>query len=147
MKKLVLVLGLMAVVGTFAWGQTVAPLPDKDGVYSMGNGVTPAKLIHAEMAEYPSDPSPAAKKHVVALRVVIGVDGTPGVTELVNAHPSPFDDAAIVAVKASQFLPASYQGRPVPTRMILWVPFLGDGRGLFLSKDRLGRRDCRCRWL
>jgi TonB family protein len=126
MRKIAWVLGLMVLAGTVAWGQNVVPLPDKDGVYSMGKGLTPAKLIQGFPANYPSDPGLAGVKHVVALHVVIGADGTPGVIELVNAHSSPFDDAAIAAVKASQFAPASYKGNPVPTRLELWVPFLGD---------------------
>jgi len=126
MKRMVWALGLMAVAGTFAWGQATAPQPDKDGVYSMGMGLPPAKLIHAAPANCPSDPSLAKKKQVVALRVVIGADGTPGAIEQMNAHPGPFDDAAIAAVKASQFTPAKYKGNPVPTWMMVCVPFLGD---------------------
>ena len=117
-----MVLGLLVVAGTLGRGQRLMWQPDKDGVYSMGG----AKLIQGLPATYPSDPSLAKVKHVVALRVVIGADGTPGVIERVNAHASPFDDAAIAAVKASQFSPASYKGSSVPTRLILWVPFVGD---------------------
>jgi protein TonB len=126
MRKTALALGLLAVAGTIAVGQILVPQPDEDGVYSMGVGMTPATLIHAVPAEYPKDPSLLAVKHVVALRLVVGADGTPGAIEVVNAQPSPFDDAAIAAAKGSQFAPAKYKGNPVPTRKVLWVPFLGD---------------------
>lgn len=116
---------MMAVATVCGWGQAVESQPDKDGVYSMGMGLTPAKLIHAVAAEYPSDPSLAKERHVVALRIVVGTDGTPGVIDRLNVDPSPFDDVAIAAVKASQFAPGVFKGRPVPTRMMLWVPFLG----------------------
>jgi len=145
MRRMVWVLGLLAVAGTLApawgWGQTAESQPDKDGVYSMGKGMTPATLVHATPAEYPSDPSLATVKHVVAVRVVIGADGTPGKMELLNAHASPFDDAAIAAVKASQFAPGSYKGDPAPTRAMVWVPFVGDEKLAVPSTLSILRKD------
>jgi len=105
--------------------QVVKPQPDKDGVYSQGQGMTPAKLVQGAQAVFRSEPNLAKVKHVCAFRVVVGVDGTPSSIELLNQHPSQFDDAAVAAVKESQFSPAVYQGEPVPTRMTLWVPFIG----------------------
>jgi TonB family protein len=125
MRKMVWRLGFLLAAGTVAWGQAVDSRPDKDGVYSMGLGLKPATLVHGVAAEYPSDPGLAKEKRVVALRIVVGTDGTPGVINRLNVDPSPFDDAAIAAVRASQFGPGVYKGRPVPTRMMLWVPFLG----------------------
>jgi hypothetical protein len=126
MRQAVLALGLLVVAGTLQWGQKLTPQVDKDGVYSMGGGVTPAKLIQGFPANYPSDPGLETVKHIVALRVVIGADGTPGEIEVVNARPSRFDEGAIAAVKASQFAPGRYEKNAVPTRMLLWVPFLRD---------------------
>jgi hypothetical protein len=50
------------------------PQPDTNGVYTSGNGVEPAKLVHAVAAIYPIDKSIEGQKHVISLRVVIGVD-------------------------------------------------------------------------
>ena len=137
MKKIACLLGLMLVVATqCAWGQAlvrmpfprtqpVEPQPDKDGIYSQGMGLTPAQLVHGSAAVFPGDPSSAKVKHVCAFLVVVGIDGKPSAIELLNQHPSKFDDVAIAAVKESQFSPADYKGKPVPTRMTVWVPFIG----------------------
>ena len=122
------VLGQALVRMPFPRTQPVEPQPDKDGVYKMGPGMGIAKLVHGVEAVYPKDPDPANAKYVCALRVVVEPDGSAGAIEILNQHPSPFDDAAIAAVKASQFGPADYQGRPIPTRMTVWVPFVG-GKG------------------
>jgi TonB family protein len=126
MRRTALVLGLLVLVGSLASGQNVAGRADRDGVYTMAQGMTPAVLIHAEPAVYPSDPSLPKVKHVVALRIVVGADGTPGTIQLENANPSPFDNAAIAAVKGSQFTAAVLRGKPVPIWLKLWVPFLGE---------------------
>jgi TonB family protein len=126
MRRTAWVLGLLVLAGTLAWGQNVAGQADKDGVYTMAQGMTPAILVHAVPAVYPSDPGLVKLKHVVALRMVVGADGTPGAIQLEDAHPSPFDDAAIAAVKGSQFTAAKLAGKPVPTRLKVWVPFLGE---------------------
>jgi TonB family protein len=123
MKKTLGTLGLLAMTAASVWPQLV-PQPDKDGVYPSGaRGSTLARLIHGAEAVYPSDPSLAGIQHVCALHVVIGADGVPGTIQILNEKPSPFDDSAIASVKQSQFQPATYQGKPVPTYLTLWVPF------------------------
>ena len=73
---------MLVLAGTLAWGQNVAGQADKDGVYTMAQGMTPAILVHAVPAVYPSDPGLVKLKHVVALRMVVGADGTPGAIQL-----------------------------------------------------------------
>ncbi|MGA3045660.1 MAG: energy transducer TonB [Terracidiphilus sp.] len=122
MKRILGVLGISVIAGAIALGQ-MAPQPDKDGIYTAGKGLTLAKLTLAVVADYSSDPHLAGIKRICAVRVVVGTDGTPGTIQVLNEKVSPFDDAAIAAVKQSHFEPAMYQGAPVPTYSTLWVPF------------------------
>lgn len=115
-------LWVLATTGAIALGQMV-PQPDKDGVYTAGNGLIPAKLIYAATAVYPADPGLSAIKRVCTVRVVVGADGAPGTIKVLNEKTSPFDDAAIAAVKQSHFEGAKYHGQPVPAYRTLWVPF------------------------
>lgn len=116
------VLGLFAMAAASICAQS-APQPDKDGIYTAGRGLTPAKLVHAVAAVYPTDPVLAGVKHICALRVVVGADGVPGAIQILNEKPSPFDEAAIAAVKQSQFEAAIFQEKRVATRITLLVPF------------------------
>ena len=129
MRRLLGVLGLVSVLAATLWGQAVLPEPDKDGVYSVGDGLTPAKLVHGARAAFPNDPGQTGVKRVCALRLVIGTDGIPVTIQVLNQEPSPFDDAAIAAVKQSQFKPGSYKGSPVPTRIMVLVPFFAGSDG------------------
>lgn len=122
MKRMLGGMAILATVGAIALGQ-MAPQPDKYGIYTAGKGLTLAKLTHAVAADYPSDPGLAGIKRICAVRMIVGADGKPGTIHVLNDKVSPFDDAAIAAVKQSQFEPAMYQGAPVPTYRTLWVPF------------------------
>jgi TonB family protein len=122
MTKTVCMLGLVVLTTATVLGQTV-PQIDTDGIYTNGKGLTRPKLIHGAQAAYPSDQTLAKEKHVCALRVVIGADGTPSAIKILNQNPGHFDDAAIASVRQSQFEPAMYESSPVPTYLTLWVPF------------------------
>jgi TonB family protein len=124
MRKAGMVMGLLLAVGS-AWAQIGPAQPDKDGIYSHGEKLKIAKLIHGALAIPPSDPQLAGFKHVCMLRVVIGADGVPGTIEVVNEEASPYDEAAIRSVRKSQFEPGTLDKIPVPTRVLVWVPFVG----------------------
>src|SRR6266568_2535134 len=127
MRKVGWVLALLAVAVLSAWGQKVKPLLDEDGVYLSSKGVSAAKLVHSVPAVALEDPRLEGLKHICALNVVIGADGIPAAMEIVNKVTTPFDNAAKAAVRQSQFEPGSFEGKPVPTRLMVWVPFLGKG--------------------
>lgn len=118
-----LAFGVMSVLG-----QKANPRPDKDGIYAGWNGVRVASLVHAVSAVLPDDPQLKGAKHVCALLVVVGADGVLKKVALANKVASPLDEAAINAVSESQFEPGSLHGNPVPTRFMVWVPFLGNGQ-------------------
>jgi TonB family protein len=117
---------LLAAAG--AWGQDLTPVPDADGVYLPFEDVKPAKLLYAVEAVYPADPMLAQQKHVSTLDVTIGLDGVPAKVEVIGSKASPFDDAAIAAVRQSQFAPGTLEEKPVPVRIFVWVPFTGANR-------------------
>lgn len=128
MKKTRWVMVLLALAAASAWSQRPAPEPDKNGVYPEWGGVKPARLVHAAPAAYPADPGSAGLRHVSALNVVIGIDGSPAAIEVASRAAGPFDDAAIAAVRQSTFEPGKLGGSPVPVRIAVWVPFLGSDR-------------------
>ncbi|HET7103895.1 MAG TPA: TonB family protein [Terracidiphilus sp.] len=107
-----------------AHAQSDAPKPDADGVYLDWKGVTHAKLVHAVPISVPQDPRLNGLKHVCAILVVIGADGTPGAMEVLNQLKTPLDSMAELAVKRSTYEPGRLEGRPVATRLLVWVPFL-----------------------
>jgi len=100
-----------------------APTPDKDGVFSLGDGITPPELTNAVAAAYPPDATEADHPHVSVLSLVVGIDGVPINVQVVNPHGSPFDEFAIAAVQQSRFQPGSLNGKPVPVLVHVRVPF------------------------
>jgi TonB family protein len=112
---------------TSVWGQQ-PPQPDKDGVYIAFGDVKPAKLVNAAAAVRPPEANLAGEKHLCTISLVVGADGVPANFIVVSAPKSPFDEAAIAAVKQSQFEPGTLKGRPVPVQAFVWVPFLDPDR-------------------
>ena len=109
---------------TVVWAQSPEVTPDRDGVYPKAGGVKEAKLVHAVPAVVPGDL--ASLRRVTALLVVVGPDGTPTTIQVANQEPSPLDEAAIAAVRKSQFVAGSLEDKAVATRLMVWVPFVGD---------------------
>ncbi len=110
------------------FGQLGPSQPDAQGVYSLGKGVEPPKLISAAAAAYPDDPELAAVEHVCWLVVVVGPDGIPAAVAQRTGESSPVDKAAIAAVKQSRFKAGTFGAQPVPVRILVWVPFKGGNR-------------------
>jgi TonB family protein len=108
--------------------QKPKPTPDKDGVYAGWPGIPPASLLHPVPAVLPDDSQLKAAKHVCAFLVVVNADGSVRKLALANRTPSPLDDIALEAVRQSQFAPGTFEGKPVPTQAMVYVPFLGDGQ-------------------
>jgi len=125
MKKAVWVLLLLTLAAARLRGQEDTPTPDADGNYEPYAGVRPAQLVQAAAAVVPPEASRAGGKWISTLSVVVGADGTVSKIEVVSALKSPLDDAAIAAVKQSQFEPGTLDGKPVPVRTFVWVPFIG----------------------
>jgi TonB family protein len=101
----------------------VAPTPDKDGVYQFSDGIVPPALTDAVPAAYPTDAAETERPHMVLLAVVIGIDGIPSKVHAVNSSGDAYEQAAIAAVLQSKFQPGTLNGKPVPVRVYVRVPF------------------------
>ncbi len=108
-------------------GQKRNKLSEGDPIYGAGNGVKVASLVHAVPAVLPDRPELKRSKHISALMIVVGADGKIEHVLEANKVTSPFDHAAEIATEQSQFEPGSLDGKPVSTRLLILVPFLGDG--------------------
>jgi TonB family protein len=99
------------------------PKPGADGAYFVGPEVTAPRLLRVMAAGYPYDVRPKKTAGVTVLSAVIGVDGVAKSFEVVQTHGEEFDASAINAVKLSKFAPGMLNGKPVPVRVDLRVPF------------------------
>jgi len=105
--------------------QLSRPVPDSEGVYSLGPEITVPVLLHAVSAAGWYDGSECDPR-VFTVVAVIGVDGRASVGESYAPSSIPCANAAINAIKQSQFQPAKWNHFSVPVRVCLRVPFNGD---------------------
>ncbi len=122
--RMALLLSAFFAFGAVGVGQVGKPQPDENGVYAGWNGVWTATLVHPVPAIASDDPRLKGSKRVCGLLVEAGADGVPKTVAVANRVASPFDDVAITAVLQSQFEPGTLKGKPVPTRFMMWVPFI-----------------------
>jgi TonB family protein len=61
------------------------------------------------------------------MEVAVGADGVPTRVDVIGKQ-SPFDEAAIAAVRQSKFTAGTLDGKPAPVRAFIWVPFMGPDR-------------------
>jgi TonB family protein len=107
---------------------SLAPKPDKDGVYSAGPGIPAPIVIERVAAVYPADAPADALDGVCVLSMVIGADGVPSNIQVVTTHGDAFDAATIDAVNQSKFAPGTLDGKPVPVRIFVRTRFFNDRR-------------------
>jgi TonB family protein len=122
MRKLALT--LLAVAALQGWAQDSASRPDKDGVYGLGGDVKAPKLLHTAPAQFPADPQLNKMKYRCIIDLVIDADGKPSNMRVEEAQTGPFGEAAIEAVKLSEFKAGTLHGNAVPVRIEVWVPFV-----------------------
>jgi TonB family protein len=99
------------------------PAPDKDGAYALSDAIVPPALTNAVPAAYPADAPDADRPHSIVLSVVVGVDGVPSGIHTIRSDSGPYEAAAIAAVQQSRFQPGTLDGKPVPVRVVVRVPF------------------------
>jgi len=133
MRKLRLPLALFFLAAGCILAQD-PPQPDSNGVYTPGPGIKSPEISQAASAVFPPDPNLRGTRHVSVLQVVISADGTPGAIEVTSA-PSPFDAAAIEAVRESRFEPGRRKRQSVPVRIAVYVPFGVENQTLIAAQD------------
>lgn len=117
-----MLVAMFLLAGMAASGQVPQVQADREGVYPNAGGVKVAQLVHAATATVPQDF--AALRRVTALIVVVGANGIPTTVQVANKVASPLDQAAIAAVRESQFEAGTLNGKPAATRIMIWVPFV-----------------------
>ena len=103
---------------------TVTPIPDEDGVYSLGPGIA-SPVLKTTVEAAPAN-AVAACQHPTIASAVINVDGTikvGGVYGIYVPDDKACDHLAIAAIEQSRARPATLNGVAVPVRVCLGVPF------------------------
>jgi len=91
-----------------------------EGEFGTGNGPRFARRV---VAKYPVQARRFGKEGVVVMLLTIDESGRLKSVEIVEKAGSGFDDEALEAVKSSTYLPATLDGRAVPSRAKLKVRF------------------------
>jgi TonB family protein len=104
-------------------GRTDSIQPDAQGVYRIGNGVTPPIPIRQQDPEYTPRARAAKIQGIVVLEVVIMTDGTPDNIRVVLALDPDLDAKAIECARSWRFRPALRDGKPVPVRVSIQLTF------------------------
>jgi TonB family protein len=93
------------------------------GLFTVGGGTSAPVLLHKVEPEYSADARAAGYSGVVALRVVVGTDGTVHDVRIVRPLGLGLDQKAIEAVQKWTFKPAMRDGKPVNVYATIEVNF------------------------
>jgi TonB family protein len=112
----------------------VAPNPDAEGKYHVGDGVSPPRLVYAPAPEFTD--KARRKKLGGSLVVSLTVDaaGKPqdvrvsrslaeGVSKKLRTIALGLDENAVKAVEEYRFEPAEFQGKPVPVETTVEINY------------------------
>jgi TonB family protein len=84
------------------------------GVYRIGNGVTPPKVLRKVEPEYTGEARAAGLQGTVAITCEIGTDGLARNFRILRGLGLGLDEKTIDAVSQWQFQPGTKDGQPVP---------------------------------
>jgi TonB family protein len=101
--------------------QTQPPLPE--GVYRIGNGVTPPQVVSKVDPQLSEEARLANLNGTVSISLVVGEDGGPRNVRALTSAGLGLDEAAIAAVSKWRFKPGSKDGMPVPVSVDVEVNF------------------------
>ena len=99
---------------------------DEDGIYKVVDDAPEVKGGLRTLTENASYPDQARRNGVegrVYVRAVVNKDGTVREAEVVRGLSSSTDEEALRVVRDAEFTPATYNGKPVPTRTTVWIQF------------------------
>jgi len=91
--------------------------PDKDGVYYVGPEVIAPRLVRTVPVPYPDEVPNKHLQGMTVLAMVIDASGIPAHIQVLHKYDDAFDQAAITAVKQSNFEPGKLAGKSVP----VWI--------------------------
>ena len=98
------------------------PVPDSKGVYSLDPEMTLPAILHWPQAAARDD-VPDCDPRVVIVEAVIDVNGRAEIRGTFTPRTSPCANLAILAIKQSEFQPATWNKSPVPVRLCVRVSF------------------------
>jgi TonB family protein len=113
---------------------TTQATPDADGIYHVGHGVKPPRIVTFVDPEYTDLARKKKISGVCVVELVVDTDGRPQNVRIVRSigkdldpklqkAAEGLDQNAINAVSRYQFIPSEYQGKPVPVRVNVEVNF------------------------
>jgi protein TonB len=93
------------------------------GIYRVGGGVTPPKLVYGPEAEFSDQARMAKYQGDVPVEIIVDSQGLPHDPHVVRPIGMGLDEKALEAVKLYRFKPAMLNGRPVVVRVTVIVEF------------------------
>jgi len=110
------------------------PNPDAAGKYHIGDGVTIPTVKHQVDPDIPDTARKTSLTAIALVNLVVGIDGKPSNVHIVRsvadqvdkslvdaAHA--LDRSAINAAGKYRFMPARFQGKPVPVELNIEITF------------------------
>jgi TonB family protein len=95
---------------------------DENGIYTVGGSIAPPALVSTVPADAPEAIRAAAGVDALVCEIVIDETGRVRDAKIMKSVPM-LDDVAITAVRQWRYAPTIVDGRPVPVRMTVTVPF------------------------
>jgi periplasmic protein TonB len=93
------------------------------GVFKIGGGVSPPRVIYQPEAEYSEEARKAKFQGTCVVQIIVGVDGLPREIHVVRTLGLGLDEKAVEAVKRYRFEPGKKDGSPVATIANIEVTF------------------------
>lgn len=93
------------------------------GIYKIGGGVAPPKLVFAPDAEFSDQARMAKYQGDVPVEIIVDTHGLPHDPRVVRPIGMGLDEKALEAVKLYRFKPAVFQGHPVAVKLTVIVQF------------------------
>ncbi|HWF67585.1 MAG TPA: energy transducer TonB [Acidobacteriaceae bacterium] len=93
------------------------------GVYKVGGGVSPPRLIYAPEAEFSDQARMAKYQGDVPVEIIVDAKGLPHDPRVIRPLGMGLDEKALEAVKQYRFKPSMLNGRPVAVRVTMIVEF------------------------
>jgi TonB family protein len=112
------------------------PNPDADGKYHVGDGVTPPYVTHKVPPDLSGLPDSAKRpiSGITIVRIMVDTHGNPqdirvdrsmakDVDENLRETALLLDKQALKTIRQYRFAPATYQGKPVPLEIRVYIEF------------------------
>ena len=99
------------------------PRRDASGIYYVGNGVLPPKMIYAPNAKFSPEARRAKYGGIATVSLIVDAQGNPQNVHIINHLKMGLDEETLAAVAKYKFKPATLQGKPVPVAVYIKVNF------------------------